>query len=347
MIIIKHLPLLFLLGNPPLLPAQSAWHKPGPFPEARAPFESIHFTDPDTGFAVGGGRGILKTLDGGATWKSIAGAPAVALNGICFSGTRLGLVVGRRGLIYRTTDGGANWIHQDSVTAGNLVSVQCPSADTAFALTDFSAVSGAAELLRSLDGGRHWMKTALTANKFFKMRFYGSRMGFVIGGTFGADTIRMYKTLDGGQTWKGIPTKPALYSIHFLGPDTGFAAGAEPGPAGNVIPALYKSTDGGLSWTVILTHPPYRFTSVHFTSRRVGYAAGGDVQAGGCILKTTDGGATWSTQWEAEGAYVMDLHFAGVSAGFALGWDGSAGPAPYAGLFLKIAETAPAVLPLR
>ena len=63
--LITLLSLVFLLNQ---AEAQD-WQWLNPKPQANT-LNSITFTDPDTGFAVGNSGAIVKTTDGGNTWTS-------------------------------------------------------------------------------------------------------------------------------------------------------------------------------------------------------------------------------------------------------------------------------------
>lgn len=84
------------------------------------PIRSVHFVSQTVGYAVAGGGVsgdrspmapwtggvVLKTLDGGQSWRLLA-APADAQS-VCFSTTEEGLL-GADGRIYRSLDGGRSW----------------------------------------------------------------------------------------------------------------------------------------------------------------------------------------------------------------------------------------------
>lgn len=75
-------------------------------------FNKVWFTGKDTGYVVGSKNGkalILKTQDGGLTWKEQICPVTAPLNDIKFTADgRVGLIVGDSGTILRTTNGGGN-----------------------------------------------------------------------------------------------------------------------------------------------------------------------------------------------------------------------------------------------
>jgi len=83
--------------------AQWEWQNPIPTVYSLL---SVHFTDANTGYAVGDAGTILKTIDGGATWISQTSGTTLPLNSIYFPDADTGFAVGNDGTILKTTNGG-------------------------------------------------------------------------------------------------------------------------------------------------------------------------------------------------------------------------------------------------
>jgi hypothetical protein len=64
--------------------------------------DSVHFTDANTGWAVGLYDNILKTTNGGTTWKNQPTGTNTWLNDVCFTDSNTGWVVGPGGAIFST-----------------------------------------------------------------------------------------------------------------------------------------------------------------------------------------------------------------------------------------------------
>jgi photosystem II stability/assembly factor-like uncharacterized protein len=110
---------------------------------------SVHFVSPSTGFAIsdrGGSFGlipapgaVLKTTDGGRTWRPMPASPADALT-VCFNNAEQGWLGagGQAGKLYRTEDGGRTWQRvtggDQSPAAGYTMAVQCAGADAVWAI---------------------------------------------------------------------------------------------------------------------------------------------------------------------------------------------------------------------
>jgi photosystem II stability/assembly factor-like uncharacterized protein len=81
-----------------------------------SPFTSVFFTDDKTGYVVGNGEWdesgngykhiILKTIDGGTTWKTLSHQSPGGLNSVFFANDSTGYAVGEHGTILKTTNGG-------------------------------------------------------------------------------------------------------------------------------------------------------------------------------------------------------------------------------------------------
>src|SRR5947207_1642864 len=86
--------------------ADSGWFWQNPLPQGNY-LRPVSFTDANTGTVVGDSGTILRTTDGGATWKSQSSGTTNYLTGVSFTDANTGTVVGGNGTILRTTDGGA------------------------------------------------------------------------------------------------------------------------------------------------------------------------------------------------------------------------------------------------
>jgi photosystem II stability/assembly factor-like uncharacterized protein len=125
---------------------------------------AIHFADSDVGFAVGDNDTVLKTLNGGGTWASLA------------SGT--GLAV----------DLSALWVFsQYRILVGAV-----------------SAGGGASSLVMSFNGGTVWEDKLFTGSASEAVRslyFVNGQRGVVATNTAGP-VGSIHETIDGGNSWQ-------------------------------------------------------------------------------------------------------------------------------------------------
>jgi hypothetical protein len=77
------------------------------------PLSGVHFTNADTGWAVGWFGTILHTTDGGSTWTLQASGTANSFRGVHFTDSNTGWVVGAGGTILHTTTGGVTSIEEN------------------------------------------------------------------------------------------------------------------------------------------------------------------------------------------------------------------------------------------
>ncbi len=128
----------------------------------------------------------------------------------------------------------------------------------------------------------------------------------------------MYKSVDGGRSWKDMGLKQSRHipriRIHPSNPDVVYAAVLGDLFKDSEERGVYKSVDGGKSWERML-HPNARSGAVDivldpgnpevlyastWNVRRTPYdfSSGGD---GSALWKSTDGGATWTSLMDNEG----------------------------------------------
>ena len=137
--------------------------------QLRRPTEDIlrdvYFTDPATGWLVCE-RSIyllktndeprsylLKTIDGGATWKRIQAAGTdvdARLVRLIFAGESRAWVFGEMGALYTTTDGGATWARQRTPTRNLLLGGSFLDAQQGW------LVGAGATIIETSDGGTTW-----------------------------------------------------------------------------------------------------------------------------------------------------------------------------------------------
>ena len=189
---------------------------------------------------VGGPTGMLRSVDGGATWSVIDMAPhAGMILDVKFFDENTGLVFAAthpdpaqaEGLVLRTEDGGTSWrevyrsgrayelIWKASFVAGG---------DTGYATVQSYDPERATQLvIRSDDKGRTWREIAIAQDKTarqFGIGFVNADVGFV--GTAAGG----FATRDGGKTWERAPIARAANKFQAVATDKGvrlYAIGTE------------------------------------------------------------------------------------------------------------------------
>jgi photosystem II stability/assembly factor-like uncharacterized protein len=199
---------------------------------------SVFFANARTGFATGHQATLLRTEDGGTTWKevSITVKDRPALFAVRVEGNR-GIAVGAYGAYLESADGGRTW-------AARAIG----PADFDRHLTGIAALGGnrylvageAGALLATADGGVTWQA--------LKSPYEGSFFGAIGLGNGTAIAYGMrgnaFRTTDAGRTWTRIDLgayKGALQGASDLG-DRIVLNGADG--------MIAESRDGGLTFTV-------------------------------------------------------------------------------------------------
>ncbi len=163
----------------------------------QATLTSLYFLDAKNGWAVGHDSVILKSTDGGASWRLVFSAPDLKkpLLKVWFSDARHGFALGAYGLFLQTNDGGASW-QQRTIVEGD----KHLNALTAQAGGKLFIAGEAGLLLRSDDQGQTWQ--ALPSP--YKGSFFGIvalRDGSVL--AYGLRG-KVFRSTDLGETWTTI-----------------------------------------------------------------------------------------------------------------------------------------------
>jgi photosystem II stability/assembly factor-like uncharacterized protein len=270
------------------------WSNPKPCGNV---MEDIYFTDPYTGFIVGQGGVILKTIDGGDTWTSLSSNTFSDLYGISFPDATTGYIVGTAGTILKTMDGGSTWIDQ-SGSYGDLYCVNFPTANIGYTCGSSSYLFGYTKIFKTNDGGNTWNELSAPAMSYAqKVYFTSSDNGIFSGQDQNADGLLLHTT-DGGMTWSTCWSSTSIYytkGIFFTDPNTGFVVGGK----GTIL----KTIDGGATWQTMTSGTTKDLYSIFFINALTGFVVGDQ----GIFLKTTNGGATWTIKTVISDGYFIAL----------------------------------------
>lgn len=108
----------------------------------------------------------------------------------------------------------------------------------------------------------------------------------------GQDPQKLYRSMDGGQTWRSKPIVTdgfILKAISFVDRKNGWAVGAG---------IVLNTEDGGETWKRLTILPETDLNKVQFATTQVGYAVG-QTEWGHEIMRTTNGGRSWRKVREA------------------------------------------------
>jgi hypothetical protein len=180
-------------------------------PGAAITITSLRMSDPSTGWGIDANGNLLRTADGGLTWRSASPAPQAfpperffALDAAtAWVSASAGSSTG-----WLTTNGGLSWLPDQPVPPGALSTtivngVEWLDALTGWRLSDNGA--GAYDLEQTRDGGQTWskIKTVLWQGQ---LDFVNEQVGWAIAHL--EESTALLQTIDGGQTW--VEIKPVV-----------------------------------------------------------------------------------------------------------------------------------------
>ncbi len=245
------------------------------------------FVDANDGWAVGAFGTIVRTHDGGNSWRPEVSHTTEQLFSVGFADLQHGWVSGRSGLILHTNDGGDNWQAQNSGTDRHLFQVAAIDSRRAWAVGDWGTI------LSTSDGGATWANRSLDRDVILNAESWpDAEHGWIVG-----EAGAILVTADGGQTWNDQQSgvEKTLFAVCFPDLRQGWAVGLDG--------LILHTADGGQTWQVqqgstevgaleqvgfqeALGNPSLYGVVV---TGNYGYAVG-DI---GTVLGSEDGGLTW------------------------------------------------------
>ena len=222
-------------------------------------------------WASGSGSTVLRTTDGGATWKTLT----VTTDKLDFrdidaidAQTAYALSIGNgdASRIYKTTDGGQTWTLQfkNDNPKAFLDAMSFWDADHGVVFGD--SIAGKLDIVITNDGGKNWSRVvtdklpvALENEGAFaasgtNIAVYGKRLAWI--GTGAASQARVLHTKDGGLTWQFFETPIAagqssgIFSIAFRDEKHGVIVGGDYTKEKEAVNNLALTSDGGQTWTL-------------------------------------------------------------------------------------------------
>ena len=329
--------LLWLILNCAVVTAQ--WAPQHSATTAR--FRGVSAASGVVAWASGSGGTYARTTDGGATWRAavVPGASQLDFRDVqaidANTAYLLSIGPGDQSRIYKTTNGGHGWTLQftNHNPKAFFDAFAFWDASTGIAMSD--PVDGRFILIKTTDGGATWkefpngtLSPALEGEAAFAasgtcIAVQGkSNVWF---GTGGAATARVFRSTDGGMTWKVASTpiiagnaSSGVFSIAFKDARNGVIVGGDYKKENEASDNVAMTTDGGATWTLAKGPRPSGFRSA------VAYVPG---SRGPMLVAVGPSGSDYSldngTSWVSLGS--MGFHavsFTGVDAGWAVGEGG-------------------------
>lgn len=277
--------------------------------DTKAGFRGLAVVNDKTVWASGTGGTVVRTVDGGATWKvmTVPGAEKLDFRDVeAFDADTayvLSIGDGDASRIYKTTDGGATWKNQFTADRKETFfdAIACWDRNTCLAMSD--PVAGRYVLIATTNGGTTWgylpadkTPSAVQGQAAFAasgtcLIAVGKATAFLVtGGT----AAQVFRSDDRGKTWTAAETPMAkgtagsgIFSIAMRDSKNGVIVGGNYEEPKGSSPNLAITSDGGKTWTSVKGFAGYRSGVVQVDSKTI-IAVG---TSGSDI--STDSGKSW------------------------------------------------------
>ena len=286
---------------------------------------------------AGGTQGtIMKTTDGGTTWRSVspAGAADADFRDLEALTERevfaLSSGEGRLSRLYKTTDGGQTWtlarVNLEPSGFWDAISFW----DETHGILLGDPVNGRFTILTTADAGATWKQQEGPKAEKGEAAFAASGTALFTRGTreawFGSGGPgggRVFHTEDGGATWSAVrtPLRPAsagagIFSVAFASATRGIAAGGDYTKPNDTAGNIVTTQDGGKRWELPQGSPGgYRSAMAYVVSAGMWIAVG---TSGSDV--SSDDGKTWRS---FDTAAYNAMSFTADGAGWTVGPNGA------------------------
>jgi len=278
-------------------------------------FNSLFFIDENIGWVVGSSGRILSTSDGGANWIEQNSNITSNLRSVLFINEKTGFVSGDDQTLLYTNDGGQNWDRKIVISdSGKIFSSLHSDIEG-----NIWFISNYGEIFNTSDFGNSWeCKSNLNHWGFYYLFFSNSFSGIAMT-LFGT---HIYKTDDGGKTWKSVRTPVQwMGNVCFIDQNNGWISDNwAPSSSIHETVAIYFTKDRGETWTKLSEFPGIDINNIVFVDNNNGW-----LTTITKIYHTQDGGISWINQYDSEKkniGYITDMFFINSMDGWGLTSEG-------------------------
>ena len=308
------------------------WRNAGPTRGGRVTAIAGVRSQPCTYYMGPTGGGVWKTDDCGADWTPISDGqistgsigsidvsesnPNIVWVGTGSAAIRSNVIIGRGA--YKSTDAGKTWQFMGLKDAGQIGSVIIhPTNPDVVWLAALGSPFGPNDergIFKTTDGGKTWKKTLFVnnstggrvlainyanPNELYAGMYRGFRKGWDIISGGPATEGGIYKSTDGGDTWKklsaglpGVLIGKIDIDVARSSPSTVYAMVEAPGAEGG----LYRSNDSGATWKLVNSAANLRSRPFYFHYVDVNPKNPEEVWVNALgLFKSTNGGQSFTT----------------------------------------------------
>jgi len=306
-----------------LLHTATTYSQVQPWAKLQSPVEVtlryLSFVDSLTGWAAGEAGTIIRTTDGGDTWKVQNSTVQTFISDIFFLDKNLGWattiedVFPFNSIIIKTTNGGEDWIAENFQDSSEYIR-------TIFFFDSLNGLAGGTYIAYTSDGGNTWIESDIDSNMVsgfpvFKFNFLNNHFGYACGGRLDVAGV-IWQTNDSGLSWnaKGVSTDEVFDVFIF---DSLNAITLSGDPEGFYPIAKIQTTNSGETWSNdTLSFFGLSF-AIDFRTYNEGWSASGYK-----FLLTTNRGTTWGEFETPDSTIIFDLQFTDARNGYAVGYNG-------------------------
>ncbi len=283
------------------------WQWKNPLPQGN-PISSLMYLNKDTVWAsVSGGGSLLKSTDGGNTWKIFVLPERIYAQDVFFINEDVGWVCGQNwkgypNYLLGTTDGGKNWKIQLIDTSLNMLTM-------VFANEKLGWVSGEnSKIYHTTNGGETWYLQAHFLGDIHSIFLVDSLRLWAA--NIGAAGGAIFHTTDGGKNWLADSTVSWGYDIQFVDSLNGWVSGQD---------KIAHTTDGGKSWNTQFDSNGNKWEDIFMVGKNRGWAITSSETK---IAVTTNGGINWNIKNDLGAYSLRAIAFYDSLNGLAAGWGG-------------------------
>ncbi|MDH4223574.1 MAG: M20/M25/M40 family metallo-hydrolase, partial [candidate division Zixibacteria bacterium] len=243
---------------------------------------------------------ILRTVNGGTRWNTVAGTETFSLSTIFRLTDDTIWAVGFEGIVVNSIDKGASWTEKTKPYMGALLGVYFESNLSGW------VVGESGSIYYTPDEGTSWLaQSSGTTKLLYNITFSEPDKGWIVG-----PSGTLLHTTDGGSNWNPVSLGITrdLLDIEFVTPEKGWIVGS--------FGTVFYTTDGGMNWLS-------KDVGLYSTINSLCFAPDDTLKgwmisfSGKSIVRTEDGGENWSVKSIPAGYFSID--FSNSQVGWATG----------------------------